>query len=72
MCIKDVTTRGNYYPDKAMATAAVSEKARDRYTRHVPNHVVEPAALPTRHQHEQRRTRKSSPEDQRVDATRPT
>lgn len=24
LCVKDVTTRGNYYPDKSMATAAVS------------------------------------------------
>jgi hypothetical protein len=28
LTFKDVTTRGNYYPDKSMATAAVGQPLR--------------------------------------------
>lgn len=51
---EDVTTRGNYYPDKSMATAAVSRLPRITASIHADVVSLEPPALPTRHQHHKR------------------
>jgi hypothetical protein len=60
LTFEDVTTRGNYYPDKSMATAAVSQRflkaeRADKWT--------ESSTLPPRHEHNQERPRAGSPED---------
>jgi hypothetical protein len=52
LTFEDVTTRGNYYPDKSMATAAVSlfllsRQSADEWT--------ESSALPPRYEHKQER-----------------
>lgn len=60
LTFEDVTTRGNYYPDKSMATAAVSPsfpawEALLTYT--------ESTSLPPRYEHQQTRARTSRSED---------
>jgi hypothetical protein len=52
LTFEDVTTRGNYYPDKSMATAAVSQLFLSRGPA---DKRTESSALPPRYEHDQER-----------------
>lgn len=68
LTFEDVTTRGNYYPDKSMATAAVGRLLK--HNLYFTYMHLESTPLPTRHEHDQARTRASRSKDQRIDAAR--
>lgn len=53
--IQDVTTRGAYYPDKSMATPAVSVLKNYFSVIFVTNDIIEPSALPSHHKYHQGR-----------------
>jgi hypothetical protein len=53
LTFEDVTTRGNYYPDKSMATAAVSYSV---WPQILADGRIESASLPPRYEHDQART----------------
>lgn len=61
LTFEDVTTRGNYYPDKSMATAAVSHRcAIEAGARLI---CTEPATIPARHESDQSWFRESCREN---------
>jgi hypothetical protein len=64
---QDVTTRGEYYPDKNMATAAVGSTAT--IAKVLLTSRPEPPALSSCHQHVQGRLRQGYSDDRRNDAT---
>ena len=49
--LQDVTTRGSYYPDKNMATAAVSDGRQVILLSRYLTLYLEPPSLPPCHQH---------------------
>jgi hypothetical protein len=60
LTFEDVTTRGNYYPDKSMATAAVSQPF---LARELADEEIESSALPPCYEYDQEGPRASGPED---------
>ena len=59
LTLEDVTTRGEYYPDKSMATAAVCGFDALFKVLLLLSKITESTALPTYHKHHQNRSRKS-------------
>jgi hypothetical protein len=64
LTFEDVTTRGNYYPDKSMATAAVS--ILFSFKTLVTDMIAESPAVPPHHEYHEERPRAGSHQDRRA------